>query len=176
MAKIHLHIARRLKRFKWHFLFQMLCAVLFVYLILLAFGLFDRDRVLSGIGISSLCASIFIVFAMPDTKVARPSRILGGYAIAMLSGIFCHLLLPEITHEFLHSTPLDIHLIVGAIAVTAAMLLMAIFDLQHPPASGLTLGLTIVKWDTGVFLIVSASILLLCAIRVFLKKYLVSLL
>ena len=119
------------ERFRTHwrsYLFQTLCAVLAMLLVLLSFDL--QKATIS----TSFAATIFILFAVPSSDAARPRKVIGGHAIGLISGILWSL----VPHNELVPT-----VMAHAFAVGTAVLVMALLRLGHPPAAGTALTVVI---------------------------------
>ena len=145
-------------RTAWHsYLFQSLCAVLSMLLVLLAFDLQQATIA------TSFAATIFILFMAPSSDAARPRKVIGGHAVDLLSGILWSLapqtaLVPTVT--------------VYAFAVGTTALLMTALDFEHPPAAGTALTVVIEGYSTQLVLAVLISVVLLALAHRLLKPVL----
>ena len=64
----------------------------------------------------------------------------------------------------------------AALSVGFGMLIMTLTDTEHPPAAGTALGLVIHDWSMGAVGFIMLSALLLSAIRIALRPWLIDLL
>jgi len=157
----------RFKKNPSHYIVQCLLAVAFLAAILLAL-----DAVFRTVMIASFGATSFIVFAMPQIKICVPRRLIGGYAVGILTGMVCSVLFSA-----LHNA-LDVAFLrgfFGALAVGLSIFLMTITNTEHPPAAGLALGLVYEGVDYMSLLVIMLGVLLLTAIKMLLKNYLINL-
>ena len=127
---------------KIHYLIQCVLATVCIFIILLVLDAKNHAAIITSFG-----ASVFLVFAMPRSVLAKPRLLIGGYVTASLSGWMCHTLsqLPNIQNIPFVSDGSDI--IFGAISVGIAIFFMVILNAEHPPAAGLALALVFNEWD-----------------------------
>ena len=126
--------------------------------------------------LGSLGASSFIAFAMPEAQVSRPRFLIGGYIVGIIVGTVFFFL-----SQFLLSANLDISEdvalpMLAAAAVGFSIFVMVVFDLEHPPASGLALGLVINEWSIRTLVVVLCGIMLLSGLKSILRPMLKNLL
>jgi CBS-domain-containing membrane protein len=108
----------------------------------------------NAVVVASIGASTFIVFAMPKSITSEPRNLIGGHMIGLINGsLFA--LIP-------HSTPV-LSIIVYALAVGVSIFIMVVVDMEHPPASGTTLGVAIAgfSWSVAIALITAVIVLTL---------------
>ena len=162
---------RKFLAHKLNYIFQSFFACAYMFATLVAFGRLARTELLGAIGVSSLASSAFIVFALCDSQVAQPRRLLGGYCVSMIIGVLCHILAFEVNFDWTQSIALLNQYgmdIVGALAVGFAVLTMTVFNMEHPPAAGFALGLVLEPWNTvSLVVVVIALIILAIAQRIF---------
>jgi CBS-domain-containing membrane protein len=133
------------RRFWKHYVFQSAMATFSVFVLLLIFQL--QNMVITA----SVGATAFIIFAMPNNLSARARNIIGGHMIGFFSGCFCALI-PH-SNSFLNP-------VIYAFAVGLSMLLMVIFDMEHPPACATALGAAISGFSWPLFIaLLTASLL-----------------
>ena len=121
----------------------------------------ERAVILSSIG-----ATAFIVFAMPDNLMADARNVIGGHAVGFLCGLAGALYLPA-------DPPANY--IVLSVAVGLCMFVMVVTDTEHPPAAGTALGIAIEGTDQtfwAIGLAVLASAVILSAARRLLRRHL----
>lgn len=147
------------------YVFQSLLTFICVGLALMLHNLFG------GFIVASLGASSFIVFITPHTNSSRPRNVIGGYICGAFAGILFSLL-----HE--HVLGLDYNgldyalVIVCAAASAVTTFLMVTTGLVHPPAAALAIGLAAENHGLKAALAAIISVLILCAARRLLRKYL----
>ncbi|MDY6959306.1 MAG: HPP family protein [Halobacteriota archaeon] len=110
--------------------------------------------------VSSLGATTYVVFARPDSVTAKPRNVIGGHLVgAILGSLFS--LIP--TSSFLASIS------VYSIAIGISIFIMVVFDFEHPPAIGTTLGIIINGFSYNLAVTVVASAIMLSLAHFFLK-------
>ncbi len=161
--------------FKYYF-FQLLSATAFIGLVLFIMEKYSINRLVWAVGASSLASSAYGVFMHPNGLPAKPKNIFLGYTIAVIVGELLNLALFAlglITHlpinELIASG--DGYWFVPALSVTFVMILMAIFDIEHPPASGIALVLVVEMCRKEMVVMIYAFMLLLCFIQLIAKPY-----
>ena len=149
------------------YIMQSLLATVVLAIILYFVEVFTHAAIVASLG-----ASTFIVFAMPHSITARPRRLIGGHVIGLLSGTFCYYtfltgLLGELSEhaEF-------IHWVAAAFSVGLSIFLMTITNTEHPPASGVALGIVAQEWSYQTIIFVITYAISLAIIKRLLKRYL----
>ncbi len=150
-------IRREFPRLWKHYLYQSFLATVIVFAVLLALTL-QHAVVIASIG-----ATAFIVFTMPRNITAKPRRVIGGHIVGLLSGSLCALI-P-------HPSTLSL-IIVLSLAVGISICLMVALDVEHPPASGTSLGTAITGFSPDVMIAVLTSSLILSLAHHFSKRFL----
>ncbi|MEE9573874.1 MAG: HPP family protein [Candidatus Neomarinimicrobiota bacterium] len=140
-----------------NYVYQSLAATIATMIILLALSLEH------AVVVASIAASVFIIFAMPNSVSARKRAIIGGHWIGLFFGSMWTII-PQ-PYYF-------ISIIVFSLAVGTTILVMVIFDMEHPPAAGTALGVAITgfSWNVGIAIITST--ILLAIISSVFKPYL----
>ena len=158
MEKMKLFDLKFRKNFTYY-IFQSVLAI-----ISLLFILFFLDVVTHTAIIASLGATVFIVFAIPKNKTARSRNIIGGHLIGTIIGFLCSHFASTINFTFhlqyINGDPLQ-KIILPAIGVGLVTFLMVVFDTEHPPAAGTTLGIIIQGWNYSTFLVILITTILL---------------
>ena len=150
-----------------HYILQSLLAVIAVAVILYFVETITHAAIVAALGASS-----FIVFTMPKTVAAEPRRLIGGHIVGIICGlIFYYSCYTGPAETFFGSNEI-IHWLPAAFAVGLSILLMTIFNFEHPPAAGTALGIVTHDWtwETIIFIVVFA--ISLAIIGTLLKKYL----
>ncbi|MDV0445742.1 hypothetical protein MmiAt1_13360 [Methanimicrococcus sp. At1] len=116
-------------------LIQSTLAAGFVSVFFLMMGLFEY-----GLVVTSLIASIFIVFIFPESPAAQSRNLIGGHLIAAAVGFLCfyaNILFQGAEPTFAYTV------LFCGLAVFASTLLMALFGFEHPPAAAFAAGLVL---------------------------------
>lgn len=164
------------KKFRYnpgHYFLQCLLIMIFMVLVLFPLGSLESN-VFTAIGASTLASSIIIMFATPNAPVSAIYRVIGGYTIGILVGMFWHLMLAIFEQHILidHTLATDI---TGALAVGFVMIIMALFDLIHPPSAGFSLAIVIGPWNRWTICVVIVAVLILCVIKYLLRNWFIKL-
>jgi CBS-domain-containing membrane protein len=140
------------KLWKYYLLQSVLAAALFSILVVIL----GREKMVL---ISTMGATTFIVFAMPNTVSAKRRNVIGGHLIGLASGaIFYFITLP-----YFLGYPL---------AVGIAIFFMVALDVEHPPAAGTALAVVIHEVSCDAFVTVMVSALVLSQCRYYMRHYL----
>jgi CBS-domain-containing membrane protein len=147
----------KLKGNTFSYTFQSLLAIFSLLIILYFLDVFTHSAISASLG-----STVFIVFAMPKSKTAKPRNMIGGHLIGSLIGFLCfnlesiiHLSLYSFSENALHK------IIIPAFAVGLAIFMMVISDTEHPPAAGTTLGIVIQGWDTSILVVIFITTIIL---------------
>lgn len=155
---------------------QCLMIYCFISLVLFFMGSILEKDVLSAVGVSAIAASTFLVFCIPNASASHCKKLIGGYLVGLLLGMAGYFIIHHANIFQTHITHYITFVIWGGFTVGITSLIMAIFNVEHPPAAGLALGLAYERWENHVIIVIVISILCLCLIRYLLKDYLISLL
>jgi len=143
--------------FKVHaknYILQCLLATITVFIVLYILTL---ENVII---VASMGSTAFVVFALPKSVSAQARCVIGGNIVGLLCGTVCSLI--TVTNELLT-------LVVYAIAVGLSIFIMVVIDTEHPPASGLALGVAISGYSLKIAVTVITFSLLLSAVHVIFK-------
>ena len=121
---------------------------------------------------AGLASSVVGIFVNPSNRTARIRAVVGGHGLALILGTAFSL--------FLILEPVDIFLkdadylrnLSYATAVGLAILLMAVTNVEHPPAAGTALGMASREFDAFVFFSIIGAVMMLAAIKLALRPYL----
>lgn len=132
----------------WTYALQSFFAVLAVFATFLILTV--KDVIITA----SVGSTAFLVFAMPRARSARARNVIGGQLTGLLTGALLGLL-PN------HAFPLSI--LIPSAAVGLSIFLMLIFKVEHPPASGTALGVSLTGFhpDSAIALIFCSVVLAL---------------
>jgi len=135
-----------------------------VFVLFLLLDLNQHSAILSTLG-----ATIFVVFSLPHSFSSQPRRILGEYFWGTVIGILAHyiVLLPG-TFSF----PA---ILIGALAAGVTLFFMAATNAEHPPAAGLAVGLIFNPWALDTLFVIWGAIIYLSIMRYALGHWLIDL-
>jgi CBS-domain-containing membrane protein len=102
--------------------------------------------------VASLGSTAFVIFALPKSITAQPRNVIGGNMVGLLAGSLCALI-PQ-PHYI-------VSLLVYALAVGSSIFIMVVTDTEHPPASGLALGVAVsgFSWSVGIAVVTAVVVL-----------------
>jgi|GEM_PF-806832 len=167
--------------FKFYF-WQLLGATIFISLVLFIMVSYSQSNLIWAVGASSLASSAYVVFMHPHGLAAKPKNILIAYTLAVIIGEIIRLVLlwlgaasclesvamvAQATHHYWFA---------ASISVISVMIIMAIFDIEHPPASGIALVIVVELCRHDIVIMIYAFMLLLCAIQLICRPYMRNLL
>ena len=136
------------------YLVQSVVAGLTTLLILLLLNL-EHAVVIAALG-----ASAFIVFGRPFDITARPQNVIGGHMVGFAVGSLCA--------AIPHLTPVST-LGCYALSVGLSIFIMAILNMQHPPAAGTALGMAVRGCSEEAFAAVLTITIVLAVVHLVLK-------
>ncbi|MBI88744.1 MAG: HPP family protein [Candidatus Marinimicrobia bacterium] len=114
--------------------------------------------------IASIGATSFIVFTMPNNISAEPKRIIGGHFVGFFVGV-CFAVFPFMDIIFFKA-------LWFSASVGLTILIMVTLDLEHPPAAGTALGMTLVGYTSSSATAIIISVTILALIGVLSKPFL----
>ena len=131
-----------------NYVFQSFLAT-FVMMVVFMFLTLQNVVVVASIG-----STAFVIFALPNSITAKPRNVIGGNLVGLLSGSLCGLI-PQPIYA--------VSLIAYALAVGLSIFIMVVTDTEHPPASGLALGVAITgfSWSVGIAIVTAVLVLAL---------------
>lgn len=147
---------------KWKYILQSILVTFFAGIILVFF-----DFVVKLVIAASLGATCFIIFTLPHKNASKSRYILGGYVIGVIVGGLCALASAV--------TPGLPPTVWGAVAIGLSMFLMVLFNLEHPPASALSLGFVLTGFNLGTVVVVFSIAAFLLGVRRLLKNIIIDL-
>lgn len=150
MNKTIQKIKKEFKLYWKHYVIQSMLATLSMTLVLL-FLTFENAVVIASIG-----ATAFIIFAMPDDITAQSRNVIGGHLVGLVIGSLCSLI-PQF--HFIYA------ILVYSLAVGVSIFIMVVIDVEHPPASGTALGVTMTGFSFQVSIAVVTAIIILSFIH-----------
>jgi len=122
--------------------------------------------------VAVLGASSFIVFVMPRAPVAETRRLIGGHVIGVVIGLACYYLFLTGPIGRIAQQESWVKMVAAGVSIGLAVLLMPLFDAEHPPAAGTALGLIVVPWTYGTIIFILAFAVSLAVVRKVLLRHL----
>ena len=146
---------------------QAIFAAVLLLIILAFYSKISHHPVFNAVGLTSIGATMCLIFLSPPSSMSEPKVIFIGYIIGISTGLGCYYLAQWlIMHPI--SIPVDYYSI-GCTALTLmiCILLMALFRAPHPPAAGFSLGIMVDQWDSPLIIlsITGCAILILFSIQ-----------
>jgi CBS-domain-containing membrane protein len=143
------NILQMIEEFRRHWKHYVLQSVFATVVMVAVFMVLTMENV---VVVASLGSTAFVIFAMPNSITAKPQNVIGGNIVGLISGSVCALI-PQ--PYFIVS------LLAYALAVGISIFVMVVTDTEHPPASGLALGLAITgfSWDVGIAIVTAVVVL-----------------
>ena len=166
---------RKFKMHPWHFIWQPLLAATFVVVMLAALGGFGHVTFLGVIGTTSLGSTAFLVFSSPSNKTASIRRMWGGYFISALMGVVFSAVLFILKQKHVDLSQCFCAEIAAALAMAITMFLMAVLNLEHPPAAGLALGLVVEPWTAYTMCEFLLIVVFMALVKIVLRPWLIDL-
>jgi CBS-domain-containing membrane protein len=142
-------IRQMIREFQAHwknYVFQSLFATVVMV------GVFVVLTLQNVVVVASLGSTAFVIFALPKSITAQPRNVIGGNMVGLLAGSLCALI-PQ-PHYI-------VSLLVYALAVGSSIFIMVVTDTEHPPASGLALGVAVsgFSWSVGIAVVTAVVVL-----------------
>ncbi|HUV41716.1 MAG TPA: HPP family protein [Sedimentisphaerales bacterium] len=155
--RFELGIDNKFKKFWKFYLLQSLLAGIAMFILVLILG--QKNMVV----VSSMGATTFILFALPNAYSAQTRNVIGGHLIGLLVGtIFYFTALP--------------YWLEYPLVIAVAILIMVIVNAEHPPAAGTALAVVINEVSIGVCATIILSTIVLTQVRYYLRHHLQNLL
>ncbi len=159
-----------------HVFIQTLGATAFMGLVLLGLNKVADAKIIWAAGASTLASSVFLIFCVPDSPVAKLLKIIGGYIVATLVGegmrLLINFLCQLLPHCHVADPPLRLFELAAALSVGVTFLLMVLFKLEPPPAAGLAVVMVLDIRNMEAMLIILAAAILLTLIRTIFRNQL----
>jgi CBS-domain-containing membrane protein len=158
----------KFKNQKIRFIFQSFLATLTILLILLFLDVSKQTAIIAALG-----ATAFIIFTSPKSYASEARPLIGGYIVGILCGVLCDFIASSYCNLFA-----DIktsYIVFGSLAVGISIFIMVITDTEHPPASGVALGLVINEWTFRTLIFILVGVFFLFLVKTLLKSILVDL-
>ena len=146
-------IDEKFKKLWKYYIWQSFLAAGSFFIILL---ILDKQKI---VVISAMGATAFIVFAMPNAVSAHSRNVIGGHLVGLILGMVFYYV--EIPYLF------EFPLVVGL-----AIFIMAVLNVEHPPAVGTALAVLINEVSPDVSFIIIATALTLSICHYYLRHHL----
>ena len=164
-------IDQKVKHHLKNYLTQCALATIAVFMILMAFNLYDQAVIVAAFG-----STAFAAFAMPKSWTARERNIIGGHIIGVLVGVgLAYFYRMDLSCTDFAAFNTAFHILLAALSISISMFLMVFLDFEHPPASGTALGLTISAFSVNTIIFI---LFVACGIALFkwlFRNYLIDL-
>jgi CBS-domain-containing membrane protein len=151
------------------YILQSLLATVSVAILLYFVQIITQAAIVTALG-----ASAFIAFALPESKIAHPRRLVGGHVVGIISGIACYYMLIVAPIALGLRWPYLL-LVAAAISVGLSMFLMTILNAEHPPAASTALGMVVNPWSYQTILVILMFAGSLAVIKWLLRNHIKSL-
>lgn len=146
------------KEFRSHWKAYVLQSLLATTVMLVIFELLTIQNL---VVVASLGSTAFVIFALPNSVTAKPRNVIGGNVVGLLAGSLC---------SFIPQEVYIVSLLTYALAVGISIFVMVVTDTEHPPASGLALGVAVAGFDLKVTIAVISAVIVLSIIHHFCKS------
>jgi CBS-domain-containing membrane protein len=110
-----------------------------------------------------------------QSLLARPKKMIAGYAIGIICGMALSLLLTGLPFAVLSMDYDFIPLTAGAIAVGLSIFLMTITANEHPPAAGVALSFAVSGWEWETIGFILLFAIMLSIVKRLLGRFMVNL-
>ena len=131
-------------------------ASLSLFLILLV-----QDALIEVAIVVDVASTAFTIFVYPNSIASTPRRVVGGHAVAVLSGAAMTGILLILSVDNIAPDIRFVVDIAAALSIGLGALLMVITNTEHPPAAGIAVALVIDPWSwTAIFFVISSAIIL----------------
>jgi CBS domain-containing membrane protein len=152
------------------YILQSVYATIAIFLILFFLNIFTHAAIIVSLG-----ASAFIIFIVPKSYFAQPRPFIGGYIVSIIIGCLFRYFYDIFSPVPVLVNPHMTFIAIGALAVGVAIFLMAIFNVEHPPAAGMALGLILNQWDYKTLVYVICAVILMSVAKRLLEKRMIDL-
>jgi CBS-domain-containing membrane protein len=146
-------IDEKFKKLWKYYIWQSFLAAVALFFIVLVL---DKDKM---VVISAMGATTFIVFAMPNAVSAHAKNVIGGHLVCLALGMIFFFIEIPYFYEF--------PLVVGF-----AIFVMAVLNVEHPPAVGTALAVLINEVSTEVLFVIIATAVILSVCHYNLRHHL----
>jgi CBS-domain-containing membrane protein len=158
----------KLKTNKVRYIFQSFLATLTMLSILLFLDILKQTAIIAALG-----ATAFITFTAPKSYASKARPLIGGYIVGIFCGVLCNLIATSYCKIFADIRIL--YIVFGSLAVGISIFIMVITNTEHPPASGIALGLVINEWTFKTLIFIIVGILFLLLVKTLLKSIIIDL-
>ncbi len=150
--------AQMLEELRLHWKNYVLQSLLATSVMVVVFMFLSLENV---VVVASIGSTAFVIFALPKSITAAPRNVIGGNLVGLLTGSICSLI-PQPIYV--------VTMVAYALAVGLSIFIMVVTDTEHPPASGLALGVAITGFSWSVGIAVISAVILLSLIHYFCKS------
>ena len=147
-------IDSQFRRYWKNYLGQCVLAALALLAIMLVMDVVARAAI-----VVAIASSAFIVFVMPHSRVSTLRRVIGGHVVAVIVALGLALLYLTPVGGFAAESHLTSDLMAATVGLS--ILIMVVFNTEHPPAAGTVLGLAVEGWTlSAVFFVLLGAVML----------------
>ena len=144
-------------KYRKHYILQSIYASISIFILTLILN--DNPVLIASIGWMA-----FIVSTMPKSITSQPKRIIGGHLSGFIIGS-CFYVFPLSDYIFFAA-------IWHSLSVGITVFIMVVFDLEHSPATGTALGMTLFGYNSSSSFAIFMSVILLAFISYVAKPFL----
>lgn len=152
--------------------FHIVIQTLITFFIMLFVFLIFQVK-LGNVFTASVASSTFAIFCLPATITASTRNVLGGYIVGIVMGLICYLFHHNYLYQFQQIPDQVLMDIEVAMAVGLCVFSMALFEVEHPPAVGITVGIILLNWTVNSVLITFALICGMLVMRLIFERFIV---
>lgn len=167
---MHIFSDTKIRKHGLRYIFQCGIAGAVIFSVLVAMEYTGQNKAIAA----SLGSSAFVVFAAPRSYSAKLRSLIGGNIIGILTGALITILL-GLAYPAAEEGWTMGRMAAGAMAVAISMFVMSITDTEHPPASGLALGIVLSSWYWSNLLVIVAAVAFLGFVKGFFSSRLLDL-
>ncbi|MFC2031754.1 HPP family protein [Chloroflexota bacterium] len=149
------------------YIIQSLLATVVVVIIIYFVEFLTHEAIVAALG-----ASTFIVFIMPHSINAQPRRLIGGHIVGLICGLICYYAFLTGSLNELTKNWEFVRWFAYALAVGLSIFLMAITNIEHPPAASTALGIAAHEWSYQTIIFILLCAICLALVRRLLSGYL----
>ena len=150
-----------------YYLVQTAIATAFMFLTFLVL-----NQLVQLVVVAALGSSAFTVFSMPHRHRSKARYVVGSHLACLATGSLLRLLVHNWLAHQIHMTSTVETMVACSLAVGASLFVMAIADLEHPPAAGTAMGTAVADFSIEVAVTVALGATMLSIGRFLLRRWL----
>ena len=149
------------------YIFQVVLAVLALFIVFSSKELVSGGAVTSGILVAAIGSTAFVLFIMPHSDTAKPRHVLGGHLAALVVGFLMSWVFEAMFEQHLFG---NLFALKASLAVGASMFVMAATNSEHPPAAGTALAVVTRDFSMELTIFFVASVMGLLIVHLLLRE------